>query len=252
MRSFAALLAVGVLLGALAFVATSSRANAHASFLRSQPAEGAVLSEPPVEILIWFTENIEVDFSDARLIDVTGQRFDNKDFHVHSDPANPGLTAADLPDGVYTVIWDVLSAVDGHRTKGAFAFTIGTPPAGGTAPSPQVPIGQGSTSTPPRSLEVAVRWLNFAAMAAIIGAAAFPFLVLPPAFSAVQGKQGSDEAARRTARWLAFSLVVGSLALVGATLASLWIQAWAAAGSTLSLNAIGDVLSGTRFGDVWI
>ena len=67
---------------------------------------------------------------------------DNGDTHVHSDPTNPGITLKpNLPNGTYTVTWRVFSAVDGHRTAGTFAFTVGpapgrSPPTSATPPPP--------------------------------------------------------------------------------------------------------------------
>ena len=153
-----------------------------------------------------------------------------------------------VPDGTYTVIWDVLSSVDGHRTKGSFPYFVG-------APDSAPPVDGGPTinltSGPPDWLEVSARWLNFAAMALLIGAAAAPFLLLPAGFAALEdddegGQAESDSAAlvRISALGAAFAVVVGSVLI-------LWLQAWSAGGSATSLTAVGDVLSESRFGDIW-
>ena len=161
----------------------------------------------------------------------------------------------DAPDGTYTVIFDVLSAVDGHRTKGAVSFFVGPPgsaPAGGGT---QVEVDSGSS--PPRWLEVSVRWFNFAAMAALIGAALFPFLVLARGFARLTGKPGSRSRASRRLRpphraRAALSLIVAAFALLAGTLLSLWIQVWSAGGSATETGALEQVLRETRFGEIWI
>ena len=75
---------------ALALGSRSPSAEAHAFFERSQPEAGAVLPQPPVEVLLWFTEAIEIDFSDGQVVDATGTRYDNGDWHQHADQAKRG------------------------------------------------------------------------------------------------------------------------------------------------------------------
>src|SRR5574341_2407682 len=175
MRRGAVLLAVVAI--ALALGSRTPSAGARAFLTRSQPESGAVLPQAPPEVLLWYSEDIEIEFSDGQVVDATGTRYDNDDFHQHADRANAGITLKPgAPNGTYTAIWDVLSAVDGHRTKGAVSFFVGPP---GSARAPSVPppdLGLGSQ--PPDGFEVFVRWFNFAAMAALIGAVLFPFLVL--------------------------------------------------------------------------
>src|SRR5574341_791932 len=123
----------------VAFGANSSGAHAHAQYIRSQPEENAVLAQSPIEVLIWFTESVEIGYSEIQVVDATGTRQDNADTHVHSDPTNPGVTLKpNLPQGTYTTTWRVLSAVDGHRTAGTFAFSVGQAtgpqPPGATTP----------------------------------------------------------------------------------------------------------------------
>src|SRR5437867_2501478 len=128
---------------------------------------------------MWCSEDLEISYSHAQVIDATGKRWDNNDFYIHTDAKQPGITMQpNLPDGAYVAIWDVLSAVDGHRTKGSFTFFMGVPSAAPSAAVIQASGGDASTGGPPGALQVGIRWLNFAAMAVLIGAAAFPFLIL--------------------------------------------------------------------------
>ena len=60
----------------------------------------------------------------------------------------------DQPPGTYTVLWKALSAVDGHVTRGAFAFTVGLDqiPTGLAVEA----TGGSSTASPDRVFERSV------------------------------------------------------------------------------------------------
>jgi copper transport protein len=208
-----------------------------------------VVQAGPPEILFWFSEEVDVKFSHVQVVNSSGQRVDNNDLHDHGDRTNPGITMQiNVPDGTYTVIWDVLSIVDGHRTKGSFPYFVGAPdvapPVDG---GPAISLSSG----PPKWIEVVVRWVNFAAMALLIGAAAAPFLLLPAGFEALRDDEDDDDAEMDSAALVRISALGSAVLVVLASVLLLWLQAWAAGGSVLSVSAVGDVLTGTRFGDIW-
>jgi methionine-rich copper-binding protein CopC len=122
------ILAAIVLLPALG--ASPSGAGAHAEFIRSDPADGQSVILGPPEVIFWYTEAIEVNSSDAYVVDASGKRWElptEDAFHIHNDPTNPGLLMVpNMPSGEYTVVWDMLSAVDDHRTDGSFTFFVGS------------------------------------------------------------------------------------------------------------------------------
>src|SRR6266542_5835881 len=97
----------------VAFGARSSSAYAHAQYIRSTPEQNSVVAQAPFEVLVWFTEAVELQFSEMQVLDAKGTRVDNNDFHPYGDTSNPGITIQpNLPEGTYTVAWRVLSAVD--------------------------------------------------------------------------------------------------------------------------------------------
>jgi copper transport protein len=101
-------------------------AFAHANLSQSVPAANAVLEESPTEIRLWFTEPLEASFSRIRLRDGNGVVLDIGDTQIDAeDSMQMFVPVSELPDGVYTVVWQVVSAADGHPTNGNFAFTIG-------------------------------------------------------------------------------------------------------------------------------
>ncbi len=117
--------AAGALL--LFFLLTARQTWAHASLLRAEPAANAVLPSPPAQILLEFTETLDSAGSAIELLDDEGQRVPTLIPSV-VDPTAPKRMALGVPplaDGVYTVSWRALSAVDGHITRGAYGFVVG-------------------------------------------------------------------------------------------------------------------------------
>jgi copper transport protein len=242
---------IAIALVGVAFGSSRSSASAHAQYIRSQPEQNSALAQSPIEVLIWYTEAVEIGFSEIQVFDATGARVDNGDTHVHYDPTNPGITLRpNLLQGTYTVAWRVLSAVDGHRTSGTFAFTVGPIGPSSSPPPPPLTIDEGG-STPPRWLAVGNRWLSFTAMAALIGAVVFPALVLPAGLRAIKAdERTTDEIARKTARVIRTTIIAALGVIVITTAASLWLQGWAAGGEAFSFKSMQDVWSDTRFGEI--
>lgn len=145
-------------------------ADAHANYVRSNPAADARLVKPPTEIRVAFSEPPDPKGSAIEVLDTSGARWD-VGATTASDETN-GLKVGLKPigDGGYTVAWTALSAVDGHETKGSFAFVVGSGPLPSLA---DVPTG----SPPPSPLEVAGRTISYAGIALALGGAAFGILV---------------------------------------------------------------------------
>jgi methionine-rich copper-binding protein CopC len=125
----------GVLIGPLAaalvtvllagsFTFAPDRVLAHANLARSEPSPGSVLAQPPDKVTIWFTEPLEPEFSEIRVLDVRGERADNGDSAVdRNDPTVMSVTLRPITFGTYTVAWRNLSSVDGHSVRSSFVFS---------------------------------------------------------------------------------------------------------------------------------
>ena len=117
------LFAVSWLLGLLAFGLKPETGWAHAYPVSSVPQDGATVSSPPREIVIRFTEGVEIEFS---RIDVKNSGGELVSLGKVRQPA-PDTLATELKPlspGVYTIDWQVLS-VDTHVTEGRLRFTVG-------------------------------------------------------------------------------------------------------------------------------
>src|SRR5215813_7817190 len=93
---------------------------AHANLVRSIPPANAVLLTSPSQILLWFSEAPEPNFSQIQIFDRAGQVVKGVG-PVSGDPGDDKLLRANLdtlPTGIYTVAWRTTSAVDGHVTAG--------------------------------------------------------------------------------------------------------------------------------------
>lgn len=98
--------------------------HAHAFLDRARPAVGSVVHGPPTEIRLWFTAPLEPAFSTVKVLDKNGAQVDRKDAQVdHGDPVQIRVTVPVLANGIYRVIWHVLS-VDTHLTDGDFTFEV--------------------------------------------------------------------------------------------------------------------------------
>ena len=112
--------------------------SAHALLVRSVPAANTVLEQPPVQVELYFSEALEPTLSSIIVVDSNIRIVDAGDVRVDSsDPTHMTVTLHALPDGVYTVSWKALSAIDGHQSGGTFPFAVGAASASAVQSIPQ-------------------------------------------------------------------------------------------------------------------
>jgi len=110
-------------IAALLVVATG--AFAHAFVDRAVPAVGSTVREPPREIAIWFTQELEPALSTIKLQDSKGNAIAAANNNA-VDPSNRTILRLPVPPlspGKYRVVWRVLS-IDSHVTEGDFTFDV--------------------------------------------------------------------------------------------------------------------------------
>ncbi len=239
---------------ALAIVASilfTSVGFAHANLLRSDPADGSTLEKSPKEISIWFDEPISDRFSSVKLFDVDSKPIEVTGIRTDvTDPTHLIVTIPELSPGVYSVLWKILSEVDGHYNQGLLVFGVGE---GVDLGSASVAPVEGSGPSVP---EVLFRWLNLLMLSGLIGGVAMIQLVIKPA----------SWEARYSARPLSIFKIASREVMKfaawcagGGILVGFGILFWQA--STLSANlpegasflsAIEQTLIQTQWGTVWI
>jgi len=140
-----------------------------------------------------------------------------------------------LTVGTYTVAWKALSAVDGHVSKGSFAFGVGMP-AG------ESNVAETFGVAPPSPLRLVIRWLSFLAAMVLMGSLFFRLLiwrttVIPTGYS-------------RSVFWVSVLLfTAGSVSdfvlyAVGVGEAPFWQVA--------TQGTLIQLLLGTRYGWLWL
>ncbi|MBI5928161.1 MAG: copper resistance protein CopC [Chloroflexi bacterium] len=225
---------IGVALG------VASSAQAHANLYHSNPVANAVLEVSPPEIRLWFTESLEADFSSFSLRDRDGIVIETPPSQLDSSDSQQLFMRPDrLPDGLYTVSWRVVSAADGHQTRGSFVFTIGEPIVGiGATTSHNEPIPTDSAT---------IRWLNLISLALLIGSVGFWLFVWQPVFG---DSQPAVENRMRKLIWVGWWLVGWTSLLL------LLLQIAQATGhaifSPIHQTVLDQVVTQTRFGRLWL
>jgi len=239
-------IAWAVILAALIAAIFPAQALAHASIVRSEPPDNAVLAVAPSEVWIWFNEPISPRFSSAQLLDVNGQSLPISAIRV--DPSEGGLMVLSLPalpDGLYSVRWKVLSEADGHFTQGLLVFGVGEGVDVGAAARTEV---RPSLPWP----EVLLRWLNFGVLAALVGALAVAYMVLAPGAAPPEVRELVGLARQRDLRWaagcsgLALLVGLGLLSWQIATLTSTLPEGVSA------LSVAEQLVGQTRWGALWL
>ncbi len=230
-RLFSAILLTLILIG----LTTTGEASAHARLFRSNPEDGAVLTEAPQEIYLWFNEPVVVEFVSVELLDANAQSVG--EVKLRSDASDPTLAIASMPalqTGVYSLTWKVLSNTDNHVTRGTVVFGVGQTASVPTRPSAQT---EASVSV----VEVALRVVNYATLSVLIGSLAMAGLVLRPNSFDPSAHDAVNAARRRI--WMLS---------VGAAILALAISfGWLAWQSVAAERGPFDLLR-TRFGVLWL
>lgn len=213
-----------LLAAACALLAGAGPASAHAALTGSDPRQGAVVDKAPAQVSLTFSESVSMDDDSLRVLDPKGKRVDD------GSPSGTGGTTysvklhAGLPDGTYTVTYQVVSA-DSHPVAGAYTFSVGAPSETSVSVSAQA-AGGGFVG----GLYGVGRYVSYAAFVVLVGGAAF-VLACWPRGSGVRAVQRL--------------VVSGWLALTAATLLLLLLR-----GSYTGSGKLADVFDLSLLGEV--
>tara|TARA_B100000745_G_scaffold179528_1_gene117602 strand:- start:94 stop:2850 length:2757 start_codon:yes stop_codon:yes gene_type:complete len=100
-------------------------AYAHPFLLDSEPVQGQSVSIGTTQITMYYSEAVEIDFSELKIYDSDGNQVDNRDTRYNNAESSLVITTSPLEDGIYTVASKVLSKVDGHLVHAAIIFGVG-------------------------------------------------------------------------------------------------------------------------------
>lgn len=220
------------------------RAFAHPVTIDSDPGPFASVPSTPKQVSVYFSEPIELQYSEIKVLGPGGSRVDLNDPHnVDGDTATMAVSLQpSLPEGVYTVTTKVLSAVDGHVIESAYTFGIGTTPA---VTPPGGPSGPSSSKVIISPAESASRFPGMVGQIVVVGAAFGtlwlwkPLDRIPWLASAVSGKRLAID------RGMVKLIVIGTGLVIASNVAIVLVQA-------VDINASVQDVIGTRFGMVWM
>jgi copper transport protein len=223
---------------------TPAVASAHAVLLRATPSSSQTLAQAPEQVQLLFSEPLDPVFSHVQVQDATGQVVDLGDSHV--DPNDDRLLVASLPpglpNGVYSVNWRSLSAIDVHPDEGQLPLFVGVPVTRQAA----VSSTYANTATPATTF---ARWWFYVAASLFGGVLATWKLVVVPLLDE------GDTYRRAPLHGRAFSLIVaGGVLLLLGTLFSAVAQAASAANVPLGQafgQPLADLLLRGRFASIW-
>lgn len=205
-------------------LAGAGPASAHAALTGSDPQQGVVVDKAPTQVTLSFSEKVSTNDDSLRVLNPKGKRVDV------GKPTNTSGTnyavqvRSGLPDGTYTVAWQVVSA-DSHPVAGAFTFSVGAPSKTTVSVSGQ-DVGGGVVGW----LYGFGRYMSYAGFIVMVGGAAFVL--------ACWQRGSGVRAVQRL-------VVSGWVALTAATLWLLLLR-----GSYTSTGKVGDIFDLNLLGQV--
>ncbi|MFL5759597.1 MAG: FixH family protein [Thermomicrobiales bacterium] len=216
--------------------------SAHAQYDHSDPAANAIVAIAPIQVTIWFTEHLEPSGSSAQLFDKDGQPISGTTSSLGTEPKQLVLSLpSGLANGTYSVVWNTLSADDGHPAQGYFVFTIGSATDVQAVTAPAAPAAHGA----PQWLRASARWAALLGLAAAV--AVWPVWLLIVRSSYTSTWKSSLQFVHAARRYAAIALLV---AFAG-DLYALLVQA-ADLPSLAYFDRLHTVLTDTRFGRLWL
>ncbi|RNJ80382.1 MAG: copper resistance protein CopD [Nitrosopumilus sp. H8] len=104
---------------------TVPSAAAHPFTEQTVPSLASNPSAGVTRVTAYYSEPVDIEFSELKVFDNSGDRVDNGDTAYHEGETSLVVTTSPLNDGVYTVSSKVLSKIDGHLVPDAFVFAVG-------------------------------------------------------------------------------------------------------------------------------
>lgn len=152
-----------------AIVMPVDQIRAHAQLDRTSPVASSVVPNSPSEILLDFSEPVDIALGSIRLFDRSNQEIPLGD--LRHQVGDKSIIVADVPQlasGPYAVVWKATST-DGHVLNGAFSFEVGNQSSGEAAQLLEAVITTIDTSSPLEPWINVLRYLSFLSIVVLIG-----------------------------------------------------------------------------------
>jgi methionine-rich copper-binding protein CopC len=105
------------------FLSLGQNAFAHAFLKHADPAVGSSVAALPSQLVLSFTESLEVPFCKVAVTGPHGATAGNAPQAVAGHPDEIAIPLKSAGPGSYQVVWHAVS-VDTHHTQGQFSFTV--------------------------------------------------------------------------------------------------------------------------------
>src|SRR5437016_796662 len=184
---------VACLFALIVSLAPAPPAFAHASLVRSEPGDGAVVAQSPASLKLTFNE--PVSQLARRIIGPDGNVI--APASVPAENTNVTIIPPSLRPGTHVLSWRVVSA-DGHPIGGSVLFAVGAPSAGAGSATPSP-----DTAPTVKAAIWAARLALYIGLFIGIGGAAFIVLIASARPLPV-----------RVERWIAAAMAAGLVAAV--------------------------------------
>ena len=225
---------------ALAGAAIAAPASAHPVLMWSDPPAGSAVPQPVDRVVLSFSEAVDIESASVELADHTGKTVaaPSSMQATKGDPTTVTALFGDWIDhGDLTVMWKVVSGVDGHLVSGAFDVRFGSlDPVSANSPIRAGALAPRSDSAP--ALIGAARMVGNYAVAALVGGTAFVALVWP---------NGLGIGALRRLLWIALAIAAAATAMSFLLLGADITGGFSALDVTAALGTRAGVLAALRF-----
>jgi len=145
---------------------------AHATMEESTPAANSKLQQSPPVIELKFNEPVESGVGSIEVLDSQSRKATSAKPELSSNGTVLKLKLPELEEGVYTVVYRILSE-DGHPVSGSYVFVLGNPPEWKDADTFSNTFQAGSNSGQNNWLMYGLRIIYFAALLLATGVIAW-------------------------------------------------------------------------------
>ncbi|MDE1838326.1 MAG: copper resistance protein CopC [Thaumarchaeota archaeon] len=215
---------------------------AHAFVTKSDPAPSQSLSSPPTKVDVYFSDPVDIRYSEVKVLDSNGKQIQKNDQHyINGDQSTISVSLpSNLKNGIYTISTKVLDQTDGHVTEDAFVFGIGQ----------TVPQNITSKLTTTNYQEVSIpeavtRFPSLLGQVMVAGIASSALWLWGPISRIPRLEESMSQTRIKIDNTMSKMAIIGSVIILTSGFAMIAVQAY-------SINAgILDAIS-TKFGNMWI
>ena len=214
---------------------------AHAIVEKSTPSESQSLSTSPTKVDVYFSDPVDIRFSQVKVLDSDGKQIQENDLHyIEGDQKTLSVSLPpNLKNGIYTVATKVLDQTDGHVTEYPFAFGIGQEVPKSTTDN--LVNNYQEVSIP----ETIARFPSLLGQVMVAGIASSSLWLWGPISRISRFKDSITQTRIKIDHIMTKMAVIGSIVIIASGFAMIIVQAY-------SINAgILDAIS-TKFGNMWV